>query len=134
MQAYRRRSAQSFLNSLRAVPLYKHHETPKALLVSTDGIRANAKWLFPRRALEEAAGSRPDFILVTTEDWRLKNCGLALALYRPELASHYSEETRQEWVRHVQAASKANRAIWRGLRRSSVPAGLVGGAYESMGA
>lgn len=128
-----KQTAQQFLNSLRAVPLYKHHETPRALLVSFDGIRGHAKW-FPRRACEEFAGPRPELIVVKTEDWRLKQCELAGALYRPSLADHYSDEFKADWGRLSLQASEINRNTFRGKKGSSIPAGLVGGAYESFGA
>lgn len=128
-----RQTAQQFLNSLRAVPLYKHHETPKALLVSTDGIRGNAKWL-PRRQCEEFSGPRTELIVVKTEDWRLKKCELAGALYRPALADHYSDDLKSDWAKLSTMAGEINRNTFRGQKRASIPAGLVGGAYESFGA
>jgi len=128
-----KQTAKQYLNSLRAVPLYKHHETPKALLVSTDGIRGHAKWL-ARRPCEEFAGPTPELIVVKTEDWRLKQAELAGALYRPALADHYSDELKTEWAKLSAMAREINRNTFRGGKRSSIPAGLVGGAYESFGA
>lgn len=128
-----KQTAAQYLNSLRAVPLYKHHESDKFIVVSSDGIRGNAKFLF-RDSIEIFDGPRPELIVVKTEDWRLKKRGLASALYRPALADHYSDELKTEWAKLSAMAREINRNTFRGGKRSSIPAGLVGGAYESFGA